>query len=409
MESTWDIVFACKVEWINQQLREQNTAFLGAFDYKNGMLCAEIPQFQIGWAGNEQYMAVELTLRHVKICVAGITEEHDSIRSKVHLQFHFKDKQDVGFVCKTLAEYSGDVQFGAVWVENADITGQIQDDVLQDAFGNLLAKALIEQEEHISIVLAKLRTDYFQPLGITIYQSVPAFQNLNGTPVMAVMCAAHQFKEEPSRQFSPELLSGYQYGYIMDRRVFLEKFILPHVSQLLNIRSGNFKMLDNTSIVNEGSVHVADIKVSATGYTIMADLVKFQFVGDYLHLLVEGTVDFTGLADSYISYSFHAVRAPQFTAADGGKVRFMPIAGNEDEFHSDKHIPLWIEITAGIFTFGLFTAISECIGNEIQSRVKNTMKDIQYNGKEGGYFITWANASLPFTDGGYASHFYMRG
>ena len=44
-----------------------------------------------------------------------------------------------------------------------------------------------------------------------------------------------------------------------------------------------------------------------------------------------------------------------------------PVAGSDDEFHSDKHIPLWIEITAGVFTFGLFTMISELIGSEIQS------------------------------------------
>ncbi len=117
----------------------------------------------------------------------------------------------------------------------------------------------------------------------------------------------------------------------------------------------------------------------------------------------------TGLADSYISYTFHAVRSPHFTPEGGGKVRFNPIAGKEDEFHSDKHIPLWIEITAGIFTFGLFTMISELIGNEIQSRVKNMMNEIHYNGDEGGYFLTWANADLRFTDGGYASNIYMRG
>ena len=98
MESTWDIVFACKTEFINRKIREQKTAFLGAFNYKNWMLCAEIPAFQIGWSGNEQYMAVELTLRNVRINVGGITEEHDRINSMAHLQFCFKDEHNVGFV-----------------------------------------------------------------------------------------------------------------------------------------------------------------------------------------------------------------------------------------------------------------------------------------------------------------------
>lgn len=354
-------------------------------------------------------MAVELTLRNVRINVGGITEEHDRINSMAHLQFCFKDEHNVGFVCKTLAEQSGDVQFGAVWIENADITGEIKNEILQDSFGTVLARALIEQESRISIVLAKLNADYFQPLGISVRKSVPAFQNLGGTPVMAVMCMVRQTEKEPSRQFSPQLLQGFDFGYIMSRRIFLEKFILPCVPRLLNIRSGNFKMLDDNSIVNEGSIFVSKIKVAATNYTIQASLIKLQFVGDYLHLLVEGTVDFTGLADSYISYTFHSVRSPCFTQENGGRVYFTPVAGSDDEFHSDKHIPLWIEITAGVFTFGLFTMISELIGNEIQSRVKNMMNDIHYNGEDGGYFLTWANTSLRFTDGGYSSNIYMRG
>lgn len=202
MESTWDIVFACKTELINRNIREREMAFLGAFDYKNGTLCAEIPEFQIGWAGNEQYMAVDLTLRNVRISVGGITEEHDQIRSRAHLQFCFKDEKNVGFVCKTLAESSGDVRFGAVWIENPDVTGEIKEEILQDSFGTILARALIEQESRIPIVLAKLNADYFQPLGISVCKSVPAFQNLDGTPVMAVMCAVRQTEKEPSRQFS---------------------------------------------------------------------------------------------------------------------------------------------------------------------------------------------------------------
>ncbi len=409
MESTWDIVFACKAEMINREIREKKIAFLDSFDYKGGTLTASIPEFQIGWAGNEQYMAVDLTLENVTINFAGVAEQHDTMKSRVQMQFCFKDEENVGFVCKSLAEHQGDVSFGAIWVENADMTGVIEDETLQDAFGTILGRALIEQESKIGVVLANLKKSYFQPLGIEIHQSVPAFQDLGGTPVMAVMCMTKQTSSEPSRQFSTELLSGYDFGYIMRREVFLEKFILPDIKTLLNISSGNFKLYDRDSIINDGSVHMTTVNVAGTNYKVMADLLKLQFQGDHLHLLVEGTADFTGLADSYISYSFHAVRQPSFSTEDGGRVSFVPIEGCDDSFHSDKHIPLWIEITAGIFTFGLFNMISEIFYNEIQSKVKNMMNQIHYNGKDGGYFLTWADTQLRFNDGGYASNFYMRG
>ena len=174
---------------------------------------------------------------------------------------------------------------------------------------------------------------------------------------MAVMCMVRQTEKEPSRQFSPQLLQGFDFGYIMSRRIFLEKFILPCVPRLLNIRGGNFKMLDDNSIVNEGSIFVSKIKVAATNYTIRASLIKLQFVGDYLHLLVEGTVDFTGLADSYISYTFHSVRSPCFTRENGGRVYFTPLAGRCGELHTDKNIPQGEEITAGVFTIGGFNMV----------------------------------------------------
>ncbi|MFG6382900.1 MAG: TULIP family P47-like protein [Lachnospiraceae bacterium] len=409
MESKWDIVFACKTEVINRLIREQKTAFLDSFNFKNGTLIAKIPDFQIAWAGNEQYMALDLTLSDVTICFHGITEKHRTIHSRVHLQFSFKDEENVGFICKTMATHPDDVTFGAIWVENADVEKVIQDEVLQDAFGSLLGKALIEQESNIGFVLANLKKTYFQPLGITIYKSVPAFQNLNGTLVIAIMCMTKQTKEEPSRQFSPSLLLEYDFGYIMRREVFLEKFILPNIQTLLNITSGTFKVFENNSIVNDGNVHISTVSVSGTSYKIMASLLKLQFMGDYLHLLVEGSADFTGLADSYITYSFHAIRQPQFTTENGGKISFVPIPDNPDSYHSDKHIPLWIEITAGIFTFGLFTMISEIFYDEIQSKVKNMMNQIKYNGEEGGYFLTWANKNFQFCDGGFAENFYMRG
>lgn len=46
MESTWDIVFACKTEFINRKIREQKTAFLGAFNYKTGCFAPRSLRFR---------------------------------------------------------------------------------------------------------------------------------------------------------------------------------------------------------------------------------------------------------------------------------------------------------------------------------------------------------------------------
>lgn len=409
MESKYDIVFACKAEYINRQIREQKIAFLDAFDYQNGKLSASIPEFQIGLAEGDKYMSVDLTMRNVMLKLGSISEQHDTVKSRVYLQFSFVNEENVGFVCKTAATSKEDVTFGAIWVENADMEGVIQSEDLQDALVTTLTGALIEQETKIGVVLANLKKKYFEPLGIKLYKSVPTFQNLNGVPVMAVMCMTQETATEPSRQFSPELLSGYDYGYIMRREVFLDKLILPNIHQLLNISSGKFEVFQGNSILNEGTVHMQDVRVGAVDYPVYAQLIKLQFDGDYLHLLVEGTADFTGLADSYISYTFHAVRKPSFSASNGGKVSFEPVPDIQDAYHSDKHIPLWIEITAGIFTMGLFTLITELIGEEIQDKAEDLFKDISFNGNDGGYSVAWANANLIFSDGGYGSNFYMRG
>lgn len=409
MDSKYDIVFACKAAYLNRQIREQGIAFLDEFDYQNGKLRASIPEFQIGLAEGDKYMAVDLKLQDVSLKLGGISERHAVVKSKVYLQYCFTSQTHIKFVCKAIAANKRDITFGAVWVENADVEGVIQDEDLRDALTTILAKALIEQEYKIGVVLANLKKKFFEPLGITLFKCVPAFQNLDGVPVMAVMCMTQDTAAEPSRQFSPELLSSYDYGYIMRREVFLEKFLLPHMRRILRIESGNFKVFQGNSIVNDGNVFLKTVRVGAIDYPVYAWLIKLQFDGDYLHLLVEGTADFTGLADSYISYTFHAVRKPAFSPSDGGKVSFEPIPQTPDEYHSDKHIPLWIEITAGIFTMGLFSLISELIGKEIQDKTRDLFRSIHFNGSDGGYAVTWANADMAFNDGGYAGNFYMRG
>lgn len=409
MDSTYDIVFACKADYLNRQIRGQKTVFLEEFDYQNGKLHASIPVFQIGPAEGDKYMSVDLKLQNVQLKLGDISERHTVVKSRVYLQFSFTNEETIRFVCKTVAADRKDVTFGAVWVENADVDGVIQNEDLQDAFAAILAKALIEQEAKIGVVLANLKKKYFEPLGITLTKCVPAFQNLNGDPVMAVMCMTHHTAAEPSRQFSPELLSGYDFGYIMHREIFLEKFLLPDIRRMLHINSGNFKMFQDNSIVNDGNVFLQNVRVGAIDYPVYAWLIKLQFEGDHLHLLVEGTANFTGLADSYISYTFHAIRKSSFRPSNRGKVLFEPIPGVPDEYHSDKHIPLWIEITAGIFTMGLFTLISELISDAIQDRAGNLFNSIQFNGSDGGYSVTWANADMAFNDGGYAGNFYMRG
>lgn len=409
MDSKYDIVFACKAAYLNRQIDKQKTIFLDEFDYQNGKLKASIPAFQIGLAESDQYMAVDLTLKNVTIKLGNISEHHATVKSKVYLQFCFTNEEQIGFVCRTAAVSREDVTFGAVWVENADVERVIQNEDLQDAFPTILVNALIEQESKIGVVLANLKKRYFEPLGITLFQCVPAFQNLNGVPVMAVMCMTRDTAKEPSRQFSPELLSGYDFGYIMRREIFLEKFLLPQIHQILHIGSGYFKVFQDNSIVNEGTVFLQNVRVGAIDYPVYANLIKLQFEGDYLHLLVEGTADFTGLADSYISYTFHAVRKPSFSSVSGGKVSFEAIPGTPDAYHSDKHIPLWIEITAGIFTMGLFTLISELISDSIQSKAGDLFNSIEFNGSDGGYSVTWANTNMAFNDGGYFGSFFMRG
>ena len=411
MESSWDIVFACKVDILNNYIALNRIPLLRAFTYQNenGTLKAEIPEFKIGWAGNEQYMALEIEMTNVVISALKEEEKHEKIKCVIHMQYSFTEDEKVKFLCTSEAKTRYDLTIGAVWVEEADLEGRIQSELLRDVFPGFLTKALIQNNDAMEVVLASLQKKFFELKGIKIVRRVPAFQNLNGTCVMAVMCMTHETQTEPPRQFSPELLHGYDYGYIFSKTVFLEHILLPDIINILNVENGKFKLDGTDTIINDGTVKVATIKVSATHYIANADLLKVQFLGDNMHLLLNGSADFTGLADSYITYSFHAVRRGIFNCGKEEKIIFERLEGTPDEYHSDKHIPLWIEITAGIFTFGLFSLISECISDEIQDRIGERMNEIRYNGKEEGYSLKWGNIELKFCDGGFEENFFMRG
>lgn len=411
LESKWDLVFAVKTDIINRHIISNGIPLIKEFSYKHeaGTLSGSIPTFQIGWAGNEQYMELNITLRNVCISYSGISEKYDKIQSIVHMQYAFKDNENVGFICKTIASRRGDSAPGAIWVENADVNGTIKDQLTQNVFSSLLGKALIQNEQNISFVIANLNTHFFEPIGINIEKRVPAFQRLGNENVMAVMCMTTKVSPEPSRQFSPELLSGFDYGYILRREVFINQMLFPNIRSLINIDSGNFKISGEDAIINNGTIYIKSIKIAATHYQMKADLLKLQFAGDILHLHMNGKTDFTGLTDSYITYSFHAKRKPVFSGGETQKVVFEKIAGCNDEFHSDKYIPLWIEIISGIFTFGLFNLISGIFSSEIQDRTGSMFNNINFNGNNEGYAVKWANLSLKFTDGSLLHDFYMRG
>lgn len=76
LESKWDLVFAVKTDIINRHIISNGIPLIKEFSYKHeaGTLSGSIPTFQIGWAGNEQYMELNITLRNVCISYSGISE-----------------------------------------------------------------------------------------------------------------------------------------------------------------------------------------------------------------------------------------------------------------------------------------------------------------------------------------------
>lgn len=412
MESSWDLAFACKTNIINKYIASQKIPFISNLEYQSasGKLCASIPFFSIGWSGNEQYMALKLVLKNVEISAAGITEKHEEIKAIVHLQFGFKNKEEISFICTTEASKKWDSQNGAIWIEEADLESRIENEILRDVFPSFLVKALIQNSDQINFVLAKLNYDFFDIRGIEILKKVPSFQKLEGECVLAVLCMTSKIGNEPPRYFSPQLLLEYDYGYIFRRQVFLKHLLLPNIGSVLEIEKGKFKLEGQDSIVNDGRIQLKTIKVSATSYVIKATMIKIQLIGDNLHVQIEGKSDITGLTDSYVSYGFHAVRKGHFEKLNSEeKIVFKALPETPDEFYSSKHIPLWIEITAGIFTLGLFSLISECISDEIRGKIAENLKEIQYNGQDGGYSIEWKGLDTSFCDGGFEENFYMRG
>ena len=412
METKWDLSFACDIEIVNEYIRTEQIPFLKSFSYQSegGSLLGSIPIWRIGWAGNEQYMAVEMELTNVTIKLADYCETYPHIRSTVNIQYAFmEDAPDkLGFICKMEAQSPSDSSIGAIWVTEADMDDSITNDILALAYPSLLKKMLIANEKNIDFVIAELNDELLKMEGLPVACNVPAFQRLNSKDVVAVLCMTEQTSNLPTRQFDPSLLDGYRYGYILKQSVLMKRILLYEVPGILGLKSGSFICDNESCIVNDGELIIRTVRVGAIDYDIKANFFNLPFIGDVLDLSINGTCDITGLADSYISYPYHAKRQGVFHNDGTPQVVFEKIPQQDDEFHSEKHIPTALEIVAGIFTAGLFNLITKLITDAIVDEVRKLFTGLNLNGKMGGYGITWSNLNIPFSDGGFQTNFFMR-
>lgn len=148
MDAKWDLTFACDIKIVNDHIRAERIPFLKSFIYqsKGGSLSGSIPVWRIGWAGNEQYMAIEMELKNVTIECANYSENYPVIRSTVNIQYAFAEKASnkLGFICKSEATSSFDPTIGAIWVAQADMDAAITNEILAIAYPSLLNSTLPE-------------------------------------------------------------------------------------------------------------------------------------------------------------------------------------------------------------------------------------------------------------------------
>lgn len=412
MDTKWDLSFACDVEMLNEHIHAEHIAFLESFSYnsKGSSLSGSIPTWRIGWAGNEQYMAIEMELIDVTIKLANYCETYPRIRSTVNIQYAFAEKtpNKLGFICKTEGKSSSDPTIGAIWIAQADMNASITNAILAIAYPALLKQMMITNAKDIDFVIAELNEELLKIERLPIVCSIPAFQRLSSKDVIAVLCMTEKTSDLPARQFDISMLKDHKYGYILKQNVLMKHILLHQVPNILRLKSGGFICTDEGCIVNKGELTIRTIRVGAIDYHIKSDFFNLHFIGDVLDLSINGTCAITGLKDAYISYSFHAKRKGVFHNAGNPRISFEKISGQGDKFHSEEHIPEWEKIIAGIFTLGLFTLITELIMDAIADETKQLFLNLNLNGHMGGYGITWSNLKFPFTDGGFQTNFFMR-
>lgn len=267
---------------------------------------------------------------------------------------------------------------------------------------------LIANEKDIDFVIAELNKELLKIEGLPIACSIPAFQRLGSKDVIAVLCMTEKTSDLPVRQFDTSILKEHQYGYILKQNMLMKYNLLHQVPHIIGLKSGGFICNDEGCIVNDGNLTIRTIRVGAIDYDIKSDFFNLRFIGDVLDLSISGTCVITGLTDAYISYSLHAKRQGVFHNGSNSIISFEKISGQDDEFHSEEHIPEWEKIIAGIFTFGLFSMITRLIIDAITDETERLFLNLNLNGVIGGYGITWSNLKLSFADGGIQTNFFMR-
>ena len=440
----WDIVSACSQSKLNALLKARLTKTPPTLSYDDGQgttLDITFSPWQITAFGSNRALTLDMPVKSGTLTNGNKFAEKPSVdlagvTMAVRIQLDFIDQakgdaSNLSFTFKAAATSAADKTDGAVFVQQADVTGQL---AKVDPSGNSatvlhnhVADALVHNAAKLEIPLSVVN---LAPAGGAAWMKPVEKAHMfgtgpkkaNGAPGEGYLIVATMVRTLPAATRSlnfDETLFDTQHDVFMllNKDLFLANVIQPNLPAAFKDSSAvNFQMMGD-SIAGVGVLICPEVDHMGTGYDPFLTRLTISIDDDRLKSTAVGFFHITGLTHSSVTFNFTQYATCRYDSATQS-IAFDKAQSPDPDY--EKHIPWYLYAVAsvalpflGLIVGGIILAVVDVVIAAVTTGVASTIgKSSKTSGiaSLSNIAVTWPGSTeTKIAESGLSDGFYMRG
>lgn len=431
---SWDVVYACSGDYINQQLANNAGKLIQSFEYEDSAIkiTGNFGTWKIvpGGSGSLLQFETPITTGEVIFKQFNETISLNGVVPLVQMQLQLakgKNQQVVRsliFNCTTVGKNKGDTTSGAVTVINPDTTGQLakylDSHPKEAAIGAALlttglGTVFVKNADQLNFVFADMlpvptgqNADWLTPVNVAFAYQQPVDGSLGGIAILGML--ENTSINNLPRNFDSNLLLNEDFGFVLSASAFMKNIILPSLPGAFqgNCHINDFSFNSDGSITMAEGFNLNSVKVGLIDYTPGVTSVNYHIEDSSMRCYVATHTDITGLSGAYVTNTVTSNNASTYDVS----TRTLSFKADPNmSTTKNSHIPCW-EKVAGAFTLGIMNVVIEAVSLAIQNSVGDltSSKTAQSLGNLAPGLVSWSGQqSITINAGGLADNVYMQG
>lgn len=425
----WDLVYACRMDRVNDSLKAGMQELIVSFDYNDGdiEITGTFDAWRLVFGGADKLLRFETPIKTGTVTVKSLNQTFgiSGIVPEMELQLSFVDNvstanvKDLKFNCITVGKKPGDQTSGAVTLVTPDTGDKFkeieQHDKYRVLFGVLhdnLPKLFIANRDKLAYVFAQVNLFIG---GSSNWMTPKQYEYVYDQPVsgktgyLGILCMVTDGDiSSLPRKIDTALTSGdCEVFFMMSKAMFMQHVLLPVLPRAYGhgATAGNF-IYKAGSIKNNGRLNMGRVKAGLAYYYPHLDSVTITVEDSEIRTSASGSFDITGLKDAYVTFSVGTTNKAAF---DKSRKVLAFEHDNHPTRQYHKHIPKWEWIVGGPLA-PIVDLVIYIVSKEVPSSVTKAVNAGGGLAAVATPVINWHGLKhFDVQDAGLSESFYMRG